>query len=389
MLWGKFGHKSKSCIISQPERADIIEIQNRILESLSPWYLGPTDSNASLVFAQEKEYRWSRQLLFRIGGSGPHADHRILVKFLRLRDSAGRTQSVGRSDPDAHKLEYEALGRLHKYLKYREYEGITAVRPLTYFPDLQVLVMEYRPGQNFLSLILAAVRPWATQKLKTAVSDAVYKGGKLLGAIHQIEHQSYPHTEAFDCNQYRRMLQHRIDNLLRVVSDSSINEKLLAVQSKVNNILANLQQTVVLNYLHGDLYPENLIELPNGCVLTVDTRLQQVGPTEDDIAKFMIGVETLKHSVLGGKILVHQDTVKTMEQSFLAGYRTEAKYSYRILLLSKLAAFIKRWSEMLSVLEIKVPSSISSAFKKTRVTPFMLACLDRIHGDINKQFDSS
>jgi tRNA A-37 threonylcarbamoyl transferase component Bud32 len=134
----------------------------------------------------------------------------------------------------------------------------------------------------------------------------------------------------------------------------------------------------MVNHLHRDLYPENLVHVSDGRVYTVDTTLHQVGPVEEDIAKLLVGVDTLKQRLLAGSIAVRPDNVGAIKQAFVAGYCTQARFSPRILSLFRLLALTQRWIEVLSVLACKVPPVVASAIQRTRINPFMLAYLDSI-----------
>lgn len=358
----------------------LVDVQTRLLESLHVWYPDLCHGSVSLVHVQEKRFRWSRHLVFEVinerGLSGPM----ILAKISRSRDTSGRTQDEAGRSSNALMLEYRALSLLYEHLGGNENEGITAVRPLTYFSDIDALVVEYMPGRNFLVLILDAARPWGKRSVLQDAVDAVYRAGRLLGAIHQIKLEGYPREEPFDSDKYHQRLQDKVERLLSLVSGEYVRRRLVLIQQAAHEL--GLQETVIMNHLHRDLYPENLVHLPDGRVYTVDTTLHQVGPVEEDIAKFLVGVDTLKQRLLFGCVTIRSDAVDAIERSFLAGYCTRARFSPRILVLFRLLALTQRWIEVLSVLARKAPIAIASAIQRARINPFMLACLDSIWVDL-------
>ena len=362
------------------------DLRTRLLESLPIWYPDLNHGDFSLINIQEKHFRWSQHFMYKIRDERGYCEPMILVKLSRPLSTGGRSQIDIRPSYNALSLEYQALSLLHEHLGGNKIEGITAVCPLACFSDIDALVLEYMPGFNLHALLLDAGRPWAKQSVVRATANADYRVGRLLSAIHHIEQGDYPRKVPFNGEEYNQRLQEKSETLLSMVSGEYAHKRLFLVKQAVHELVSELQENIIVSYLHSDFNPDNLVQLPNGRVYTIDTTLHQIGPVEDDIAKFLVGVDTLKQKVLVGSLVIRSSTLDVVKQSFLNGYRAHAQFSSRILLLSRFLALIQRWIEVLSVLALKAPVITTSAIQRIRINPFMLTNLDHIWVDIQNEW---
>ena len=353
------------------------DIQQCLEQQMKNWYPSRGNSKAALLLEQEKEFRWSRHLIFRIIDSHLPQAQQIMVKCLKLQDSLGRVQHEIRAAQDAQQLEFEALSLLYNRFGKSQVDGVTAVRPLTHFPDLNALAMEYLPGSHLRDLICHAARPLARQGQVAVAVEAARKAGRLLRNIHRIKQGDYPRKEVFTMEYFTVRLQEILDILLRQVSSKKTRNRLLCMLENLHKMPPITYKDLAVSYLHGDIYPDNFILLPNGRVYTIDTTLHQTGLAEEDIAKFLIGVETLKQHIVGGNILIRPSFIHSFTQAFCNGYGSHGQY-LSVMLILKLTALLHRWSELLSILQHKMTPAVTSAFQMFRVNPFMLARVDEI-----------
>lgn len=367
------------------QRPDIVDFQCRLQESLYTWYPDLRCGGASLACVKERELRWSRHLVYEIVGAQNYEGRDILVKFACPVGSDGRGQGDVR--PSSHPLaqEYHALSLLHKYLGTNQLEGVAAVRPLTYLPDIEALAIEYMPGRSILSLLLSAALPIRNLSALQAAVDAAHNGGRALAALHHIRRGDHPREGRFDSEEYLRRLDQNLETLMGLLSSEATLRRLLPVQKTVHQLGHLHREITTFSHLHGDYYPENVVRLPDGRVYIVDTTLHQTGPVEDDIAKFLVGVRAPKRRLLGGSLLVRSDSIDAIERAFLAGYRTQARFSSRILLLSTLLALFQRWTEALQVLAQRAPAIIASGVQRARINPLMLSYANSILNSVQKE----
>lgn len=369
-----------------PNGSYIADIQPRLQTSLPDWYPALSGSTASVSYVEKREFQWSRHLIFKINDGHGDDGEGILAKILLSRDSGGHVQGAVRPEKDALELEYRALVLLYEHLGSGELGGVTAVRPLAIFPDINVLILDYLPGRNLLNLILAAARPWAKQSVVQSAINAACHGGRLLGTIHQIRRASYPSKEIFDWEDYCQRMDEKVEVLSARVVGDNVRKRLFRLRQTVRELISHLREEITVSFLHYDLYPENLVQLPNGRVYTVDTTLHQVGVVEEDVAKFLVGVDTLKQRVLAGSLVIRSSTLEAIKRSFLDEYSTHVQTSPRILLLYMLLAAVQRWIEILVTLVWKAPTVVATAIQQTRISPYMLAVVDSVSVNLEREF---
>ncbi|MBA7663294.1 hypothetical protein ES703_71333 [subsurface metagenome] len=365
---------------------DIVEIQNRIQESLPLWYPGLTGPNTYLLFIHKKQYRWSQHLVFRMNGVVRHEGQGILVKCLKSHDTIGGLQNGIRSAQHGALLEYKALSLLYDHLGKGQLDGVRAVRCLAHFADMDAVVMEYTSGRTLMSLALEAAKPWAKESAVKLAADAAGRVGKLVAGLHQIKRDKCPRTEPFDAGAYYEDLQAEVDNLLSFSVSETVRTWLNNVLQMVRKFTRGLKENVVVAYLHNDLYLDNFIVLPDGHVCTIDTTLEWTGPVEKDIGQLIVFAETSKQRLLGGAAAVRTRVINRMTQAFLANYSDFAHYSSRILILYRLLALVQCWSRFLDVCREKSTGLIMSLFQRVRLNPFMLGYLDSICNHFRKEF---
>ncbi|MCL4295419.1 MAG: phosphotransferase [Anaerolineae bacterium] len=361
------------------------DVQTRLLESLPVWYPDLNHGDFSLTNIQEKRFRWSHHHTLDIRDERGRCERTILVKRSRSHSTDGDAQDI-RHSSDALMLEYQALSLLYQHFGENKIEGITAVRSLAYFSDTDTLVLEYVPGSDLLAIVRRAGRPWTKQSVVQTSAKAAYRAGRLLSGIHQIEQGCYPKKETFNGEEYYQRLQEKSETLLSLVSEEFSRKRLLLVKQAVQELAPMLQEKTIVSHLHRDLNLDNFVQLPDGRVYTIDTTLYQVGSVEEDIAYFLVGLDTLKQRVLAGDLAIRSSTIDALKQSFLDGYCANGHFSSRILLLFSLLELMQRWIDVLDALTRQAPDIIASAIQRLRINPFMLAYLDHIWIDVQKEW---
>jgi len=310
---------------------------------------------------------------------------KILVKQLKSMDNLGRNQNDYRSAENSQLLEYKAISLLYDHFGKGQFDDITAIKALTYFPELDALALEYVPAVNVLSIIFAGTSRWAGRTRIQAAIDVAERIGRFTAEIHKINQDKCPRTELFNCEIYLTGLQTKVDDLLALGVCNEIRYRLEEVLKIAEQYLSGLRENVVVSYLHSDLHMANFLKLKDDRICTIDTSLEFTGPVEQDISNLIIITETPKRRVLGGGAVVRGDVLKEVTQAFLAGYSQRGCYCRSVLTLYRLLSFIRHWAGILDILQRRTPNWISSAFQRVRLNHFMLRYLDAICNDFAKE----
>ncbi len=376
---------TRSPLSSQLQVPGVAGVQGRVQESLASWYPEFSSGRVRAVLVQTKDFRWSRHFVFEIVRDGENQAIFLLVKCIRATDSTGRVQEAARPDNNAQVLEYEALQTLYNNFGMRESTDLTAARPLALWRDIDALVLEYVSGRDLLAIIFDAIKPWSGVAVQRRALEATRRGGRLVASFHSITRGSYPSSVEFNAEDYAQRLQERTAALVEYIHVPGVRRRLFKTQGAVGKIAERIQEDVQISFLHRDLNPDNIVETPDGRVFTVDTTLHEIGAIEEDLAKFLVHLDTLKKRLLMGPFAIRASRTAEIKGAFLSGYASVGCYSPRVLAMFKLLAFVQRWIDRMSRFTHTVSGPAAVAFQRFRINPFMLGCLDNIWKEIQQE----
>jgi len=348
------------------------ELQSRIQAEMPAWYPGIPYRSARLVHT--RDFVWSRHLIYRLATADDREATVIMVKQPRTNNLQYLPQDEMRASVQSLEKEYQALTLIYAQLGDEHVNGITAVRPLAWFSDLEALVMQYRPGTDFHSIITRATRSWARRETAEAATAMACTAGRLLALLHNLRRDPYPRAEVFQWGAFANAVSESLAQLAETTSSPEIGKRLLSMQESLASLADRAPRTNV-TYLHGDLYPDNLVLVPEGRLYTIDTTSSHLGAVEADIAKFLVGVDTLKPRLLLGRAGVRVTVLKRVQAAFLQGYSSEGSYSPDVLKLHCIHALARRWQEASRVLKSDVPRVVADLIWRSRIEPELTACL--------------
>ena len=359
-------------------------LETRILASAREWYSSIGSTEISLNFLLKKHFRWSIHLVYAIEDKKKQTIDRILVKIIHERSTGDRNQDVSVRPSESLAFEYDAL--LHIYQQFRNIsiDGITAVRPLAYYQDIKALVLEYLPGKHMLSTLLQVGVPWAKNAYLQTSIDFAFKCGQLLNILHHSPKANYPKQEILNATKLTHELQKKIKRLFALNNSGQIEKIVTSISHLVEKRL-RYSHYITKSLLHNDFYPENIVQLPNGQVYTIDTTLHQFGAVDKDIAKFLIGIETTKCQLLYGPFKMRNTVPINVNQAFLKGYQSLGHYEPNVLSIFLFLALLQRWIEVLEVTKNSMSPTIGKLLIRIRITPFMLKRMKLLQEKIEKE----
>ena len=364
-----------------------MNIKARLLHALPEWYPELKTQPYSCTQIQHTKYRWSEHFIFQVHtNEALHNGKQILIKILKDKSASGRVQDSKIRPSDSAELEYAGLFAIYNQFKQVEIKGLMAIRPLALFPDINGLALEYLPGKNLLAMMQAAGKwPVGGQKNFQYVEEIGYKSGQLLASVHKIEKEDCPNQQSFSYEAFDELVQEKIEQLCGLDASIEGHPTLTKTQNSLREKFLDSNEMLTVSFLHGDYYPLNIVHLENGQIFTIDTTLHQQGPVEQDIAKFLSGVEITKRKLLLGLTTSPNIVSEKVNQAFLNGYRSIGKINDSVLRAFQFVALLQRWIEILGVVESRMPSWISFMLKKIRITPFMLRTLSNLHQKIEAE----
>jgi len=363
----------------------ILLLQERILASATSWYSTIGSTEISVNYLSEKHFRWSTHQIYAIEDKKKRSIFKILVKIIPERGINNRNQDISVRPSESLAFEYNALLRIYHQFHKVSIDGITAVRPLAYYPDINALALEYIPGKHFLEILLEAGSIFGNQHKRQIAEDTAFKGGKLLSNIHNIPQGSYPQRQVFNCDLYFANLHEKISSLFNLIDTKIVREMIFDTRKLIEHFLKSFNETVTISHNHADYYPENIVRLPDGRIFTIDTTLHLAKPVEQDIAKFIIGINFTKRRILFGRFGMSNIVPKFIILAFLKGYQSSGKYNSHILLAYQFLALLQRWIEVLEIIKTRFHSFLDCSFIKERITVIMEKELGVLQEEIKNQ----
>jgi tRNA A-37 threonylcarbamoyl transferase component Bud32 len=239
---------------------------------------GISDPNLS-VFGQA-EGRTSRVLHVQIDGGNRAVQ--VSLKVYTEKSLLSLTEKDG--TPSAAQTEFERT--LISFEATRHAEHCGAVRPITYFSDLNALVTEHVAGPP-LSEVLRRMA-WKPQLFWKGLNGqtAFRRAGEWLSLL-----QGAPCTGSVSVGEVVSGIEHRVRALeearhldVSAVGLSSIHRRVAGLATEVERF----SQRAVL--IHGDYCPENIIVLPER-VMVLDHSTAQAGFRHYDLAHLYLHIE--------------------------------------------------------------------------------------------------
>jgi hypothetical protein len=324
--------------------------------------------------------RWSEHLLFDITSMATENPPRVLVKCIRAQDRTGRRQSPLIAPDVRATAEYAALQTIQQIIAAHGVTGLSAIQPIACLPEYGALAMEYRPGRDLLALIGQAVRPFPARDALTLARESASRAGQWLGLVHRELSTMAQQTSEVD--EYTAAIVDQITSL----KDNLAPEMTAVLERAIGCIepaagFGGMRISTVP--LHGDFYPDNIVVIPNGDVYVVDTMLRFRGPAEDDVAKFLVGVDTLKLRVLFDRLVVRPEPLESIKEAFLSGYRQMSSCSEWLLAIALIRACVVRWSELSSVAATRRPRPLAVGLKG-RINRFMSGRLAALVANVSQ-----
>jgi len=370
---------------TQKSHSEIIHLlETRILASAKEWYSSIGSTEISLNYLSKRHFRWSTHLIYAIEDKKNQVIDRILVKIIHERSVGERNQDVSVRPSKSLAFEYNALSHIYHQFRKVSIDGIIAVRPLAYYQDLNALVLEYLPGKHMLSTLLQAGLPWAKNACLQASIDFAFKCGQLLNILHHCPNADYTKKEILDATKFTHELKKKISKLFVLDSSPLVKKNVTTILHLVEKRLLG-SHYVTKSLLHNDFYPENIVQLPNGQVYTIDTTLHQVGAIERDIAKFLVGIETTKCQLLFGALKMRSTVPHNVNQAFLKGYHSLEHNEHKALSIFLFLALLQRWIEVLEVTKNSTSPAKGRLLTRIRITPFMLKRMKLLEENIEKE----
>ena len=255
--------------------------------------------------------------------------------------------SPGPTEPgEKTRLEYNALKAIYEYFERLGDPGFGAIRVLDYIQNPQTIIMVENSDPTLRTLFAKTNRLNYLRGKSPDLRRIFFNTGAWLKAYSTIPKVDdvitrLPHREGFN-----ESIINLTGFLSRISGDAPFFQRVeKTVIPAANEIMpANLP----LGLGHGDYAMRNLLVGENDRITAFDTRAKWKVPIYEDIAYFLVQLETNGLQVLTQGFAFRAQTIATYQREFLAGYFGETHVPIELIRLFKIQLLLDSWSSKLS-----------------------------------------
>lgn len=244
-------------------------------------------------------------------------------------------------------LEYNALQAMYGYFEMLGNPSFGAIRVLDFIQNPKTIVMEEHSDPSLRSLFAKTNRLNHLRGRAPELRRAFFNAGAWLKAystIPKVENVTtrLPHREDFN-----ESVLNFTGFLSRISGDASFFQRVKeTVIPAANKIMPG---DLPLGIGHGDYAMRNILVGVNDRITAFDTCAKWRVPVYEDIAYFLVQLETNGLQVLTQGFAFHTDTIATYQKEFLAGYFGEAHIPIEVIRLFQIQLLLDSWSSQVSI----------------------------------------
>ena len=242
----------------------------------------------------------------------------IMVKIPRGANvnSIAAATSPGIDSAKRTRNEFALLREVAWLVEKLKIKELTAIQPLSYFPEWNAIVMEELPSKSLDEIAYDFRTRLSVPKHFQLFEDSLYRGGQWLRVFHQtLGDWKFEHFAAQD---FAKRVDRKIQQLTPLVSDQL---DLTPMHLDLMQLIKQLDGIEVPHVkLHGDYFFKNILVTPDKRVAVIDLYLQKWGSIYEDLATMIteIAEQKIKYASLG--FLVRSESLIRSEQAVLQGY---------------------------------------------------------------------
>jgi hypothetical protein len=346
------------------------EVSRHINSNALKYYpsLDRADSEVRLISEQHR----SSSSLYRFEVVNHLVRYNILAKGIDLANNPKRGENVTTDSrprlapgPTDYRvkpwLEYTALKAIYEYFEKLGNPSLGAIRVLDFIQNTQTIIMDEHRDPSLRSLFAKTNRLNHLRGKAPDLRRTFFNAGAWLKAystLPKVENviTRLPHREDFNESVIKLT-----DFLSRISGDASFFQRVEKTVIPAANVIvpANLP----LGIGHGDYAMRNILVGANDKITAFDTCAKWKVPIYEDIAYFLIQLETNGLQVLTQGLAIHANALAAYQREFLAGYFGETHIPIEVIRLFQIQSLLDSWSSQVSI-DTKQYAGIKIAYQK-------------------------
>ncbi len=298
---------------------------------------------------------WST--LYFLAATNGEKRYDLVAKIVHFPDQAAADTSWQSDELLARgQREFGSMTRVFQHFADSPAPYLRALRPETYLPELNAIVMDFVRGTLVYDRELTVASLMTTHGQRKA-AQIMRRAGQWLRWLHHLPLGDVPP------NRWRGP-----SDTFQALLDSANSLRAYGIDPQGwgswKQTLAVLQQYQSADHervwTHGDFHPNNLIVLSDGGILSFDTALEQVDSPYLDLAKLIVNLRTRRSRILSRCMIPRSDIVEMLIRGFLEGYFGRKPVNVLTLNLYEGRFLLEKWNESLSALRDSFPTKASA-----------------------------
>ncbi len=234
---------------------------------------------------------------------------------------------------------FDTMTLVYNHFSEQSNPYLRALRPLTYLPQINAVVMMFSDGVPMNQSI--TLRHLLTPRSRGRTRQMMHNAGQWLRCFHTIPHENITTESALGPSDIFQTLLTQVDSLraFNVHLTGRLWEQTLAVLKQVtsNEQVGN----------HGDFHSGNVLTFADTSVLVLDTILERVDSPYYDLGRFVGDLRSRRSLILRFGLLPTPKITKCFRDAFLNGYFNEKSYDKLLLALYEGYFLFREWVDTL------------------------------------------
>lgn len=245
------------------------------------------------------------------------------------------------------RLEYHALKAIYEYFEMLDNPGFGAIRVLDFIQNPQTIIMEEHSDPSLRSLFAKTNRLNHLRGRAPDLHRAFFNAGAWLKAYSTLPKPEDVTTRLPQREDFNASIIDFTGFLGRISGDGSFFQRVeKTVIPAANEILPD---NLPLGIGHGDYAMRNILVGDNDRITAFDTCAKWKVPIYEDIAYFLVQLETNGLQVLTQGLGIHPKTLAAYQREFLAGYFGETHIPVAVIRLFQIQLLLDSWSSKVSI----------------------------------------
>jgi len=244
-------------------------------------------------------------------------------------------------------LEYTALKAIYEYFEKLGNPSLGAIRVLDFIQNTQTIVMDEHRDPSLRSLF---AKTNCLNDLRGRAPDlrrAFFNAGVWLKTYSTLPKTENVITRLPHRDDFNESVIIFTDFLSQVFGDTSFFQRVEKIVIPAAEELMPCE--LPLGIGHGDYAMRNILVGENDRVTAFDTCAKWRAPIYEDIAYFLVQLETNGLQVLSQGFAIDSRTLAAYQREFLAGYFGETHIPIEVIRLFQIQSLLDSWSSQVAI----------------------------------------